>query len=242
MPELPPMTRVVDMNGSLHETLRFVFTVAEIRSVASRFGSLDGMTQTEPARRGPKRNERARLAILSAAFELTQEVGYRGLTIEGIAARAGVGKQTVYRWWPTKADVLLEAGALKADLRVSTADHGSYRGDLEQFLRDSFTLLGLPGLPGLLRSLMAEAQVDPDFAARFRAGFLNRRRDALTAILDRARTRHDAPDASPADLLADVVFGVIWYRLLATERPLGAADVAPLLDLLAPVRRGRPRP
>lgn len=195
------------------------------------------MTSTEPARRGPKRNERARLAILTAAFELVREAGYRGVTIEGIATRAGVGKQTVYRWWSTKADVLLEAGALKADLHVSTADHGSYRSDLEQFLRDSFTLLALPGIPRLLRSLMAEAQIDPDFAVRFREGFLNRRRSALAEVLDRANARGDAPSDQPADLLADVVFGVIWYRVLATERPLDAADVTPLLDLLAPADR-----
>lgn len=190
------------------------------------------MAQTEPARRGPKRSESSRLAILTAAFELTQEVGYRGLTVEGIAARAGVGKQTVYRWWPTKADVLLEAGAVKADLRVSVTDRGSYRAELEQFLRDSVTLLAFPGLDGLLRSLMAEAQLDPDFATRFRSGFLNRRRAALMEILDRALTRGDAPEL-PGELVADVVFGVIWYRVLATQRPLSAEDVALLLDLLA---------
>ena len=193
------------------------------------------MTHIEPLRRGPKRSEQARLAILSAAFELTQEVGYRGLTIEGIAARAGVGKQTVYRWWSTKADVLLEAGALKADVKVSVADSGSFRGDLEQFLRDSFTLLAFPGLDGLLRSLMAEAQIDPAFATRFRDGFLNRRRDVLAAILDRARKRGDAPRDISDELAADVVFGVIWYRLLATERPLTAVDVMPLVDLIAPL-------
>ncbi|MGA1835425.1 TetR/AcrR family transcriptional regulator [Herbiconiux sp. 11R-BC] len=190
------------------------------------------MTNTEPTRRGPKRSEESRLAILTSAFELLQEVGYRGLTIEGIAARAGVGKQTVYRWWPTKADVLLEAGAVKADLRVSIADHGSYRSDLEQFLRDSFTLLEFPGLTGLLRSLMAEAQIDPDFATRFRDGFLNRRRNALIEILDRATRRGDAPIHLTTELMADVVFGVIWYRLLATERPLNTHDVPPLLHLL----------
>jgi AcrR family transcriptional regulator len=192
------------------------------------------MAQVQPARRGPKRSEQSRQAILTAAFDLTREVGYRGLTIEGIAARAGVGKQTVYRWWPTKADVLLEAGAAKADLRVSTADRGSYRRDMEQFLHDSFTLLEFPGLPGLLRSLMAEAQIDPDFRARFRDGFLNRRRNALAGILHRAVERGDAPNHASAELTADVVFGVIWYRLLATDRPLNVDDVAPLLDLLAP--------
>jgi AcrR family transcriptional regulator len=200
------------------------------------------MTHTEPARRGPKRSEESRLAILTAAFELVQELGYRGLTIEGIAGRAGVGKQTVYRWWPTKADVLLEAGAVKAELRVSTTDRGSYRSDLEHFLRDSFTLLAVPGLEGLLRSLMAEAQVDPEFAVRFRDGFLNRRRSSLVEILERAVSRGDAPAHMSTELVADVVFGTIWYRLLATERRLGPHDVDPLLNLLAPspvARTGR---
>jgi AcrR family transcriptional regulator len=192
------------------------------------------MTQTEPTRRGPKRSQQSRLAILTAAFELAHEVGYRGLTIEGIAARAGVGKQTLYRWWPTKADVLLEALAVKADLRVSVADRGSYRADLEEFLRDSFALLTFPGVGAALRSLMAEAQIDLDFAARFRDGFLDRRRAALAEVFDRALARGDAPVHLSGELVADVVFGTIWYRLLATDRPLGGGDVARLRDLLDP--------
>src|SRR3954470_20842085 len=99
------------------------------------------MTDSEPIRRGPKRSEQSRLAILTAAFELTRDAGFRNLTVEGIAARAGVGKQTVYRWWPTKADVLLESLAVKADLRISIADRGCYRDELDDFLRDSFALL-----------------------------------------------------------------------------------------------------
>ncbi|MFT4081620.1 MAG: TetR/AcrR family transcriptional regulator [Nocardioides sp.] len=192
------------------------------------------MTATEPARRGPKRSEQSRRAILTAAFELTRDEGYRNLTIEGIASRAGVGKQTVYRWWPTKADVLLEAGATKAELHVSVADRGSWRADLEQFLRDSFALLAHPGLVAMMRSLMAEAQLDPDFAARFREGFLERRRAALVEVLERARARGDAPARMPDDLIADLVFGTIWYRVLATDRPLGESEVALLCDLLDP--------
>jgi AcrR family transcriptional regulator len=62
-----------------------------------------------PRSLGRKRSQESRLAILTAAFELTAELGYAGLTIEGIAARSGTGKQTIYRWWPSKADVLLDA-------------------------------------------------------------------------------------------------------------------------------------
>ena len=150
-----------------------------------------------------------------AALELAADVGYGRLTIEGIAARAGVGKQTIYRWWPSKADILLEAGAAKADLHVPVTDHGSYRADL-------------------LRALMAEAQVDREFGDRFRAAFLERRREALAVIIDRARERGDLPARPAPGIVADIVFGTIWYRTLATRQPLDADLVDDLIGLLAP--------
>ena len=117
---------------------------------------------------------------------------------------------------------------------MSTTDRGAFRDDLEQFLRDSFRLLRVPGLAELLRSLMADSQINPEFAERFREGFLNRRRAALVEIVERAQMRGDAPVGTSADLVADVVFGFIWYRVMATERSLEDADIVALLRLLAP--------
>src|SRR5260221_14491515 len=97
-------------------------------------------------RPGRKRSEESRRAILVAALALFSERGYGAVSIEGIAARAGVGKQTIYRWWPSKADVLLEAAAEKADLHVRLDDHGSYVADLRAFLADSFALGRTPQL------------------------------------------------------------------------------------------------
>jgi AcrR family transcriptional regulator len=165
---------------------------------------------------------------------LAAEAGYSGLTIEGIAARAGVGKQTIYRWWPSKADILLEAVAAKADLYVPVTDHGSYRGDLRAFLEASYQLGNVPRLADLLRALMAEAQLDRDFGDRFRVSFLERRRDALGVITSRARERGDLPDRPDPAIVADIVFGVIWYRTLATRRLFDAGLVDDLLAVLAP--------
>ncbi len=189
---------------------------------------------TNPGRTasGRRRNEEARLAILTAAYELTAELGYQEVTVERIAARAGSGKQTVYRWWPTKADVLLEALALKADLKVSVADQGSFAAELETFLRDSAALMAFPGVVPVLRSVMAEAQRDPEFRRRFQDGFLTRRRAALETVVARAEARGDKPAHVTADQIADLVFGLIWYRVLATERLLEPADVDALLRLL----------
>ena len=173
------------------------------------------------ARAGRKRSEDGRLAILAAAIELVGEVGYARLTIEGIAARSGAGKQTIYRWWPSKADVLFDALATKADLHVPVTDQGSYAQDLHVFLTASFRLADTPVVLDVLRALMAHAQLDLAFGDRFRESFLYRRRDALGEIVSRARERGDLPPGIAPGTVADIVFGVIWYRVMATRQPPG---------------------
>jgi AcrR family transcriptional regulator len=167
-------------------------------------------------------------------MSLAADVGLAAVTIEGIAARAGVGKQTIYRWWPTKADILLEAGAAKADLHVPVTDHGSYRADLRAFLEASYAMANVPQLADVLRALMAEAQLDREFGDRFRVSFLERRRDAVAVITGRARGRGDLPARPDEATVADIVFGTIWYRVLATRRPLDAGLVDDLIAVLAP--------
>lgn len=191
---------------------------------------MSGVTQVRPP--GRPRSETSRQAILLAALELVAEIGYAGITIEKIAARAGVGKQTIYRWWPSKADVLLEAGATKADLHVPVSDQGSYRADLRAFLEASYRIANHPQMADVLRVLMAEAQIDAEFGERFRAGFLERRREALAVITDRARQRGDLPDQPVPGTVADIVFGTIWYRVLATHRPLDAQLADDLVGVL----------
>jgi AcrR family transcriptional regulator len=193
-----------------------------------------------PALPGRKRSEESRLAILTAAFELMGEVGYGGLTIEGIAARSGAGKQTVYRWWPSKADVLLDALATKATLHIPVPDEGSYAADLRLFLTASFALSRKRQVADALRALMAHAQIDAGFGERFRASFLQRRRDALGTVLDRARSRGDLPPGLAPGTVADIVFGVIWYRLLATGQPLDNRLVDELVATLTTPTRRKP--
>lgn len=190
--------------------------------------------QTDRARPGRKRSEEARRAILAATLELTAESGYAHLTIDGIAARSGAGKQTIYRWWPSKDDVLLEAGAAKAELHVPIPDNGSYAADLRAFLAASFALGRQRQLAEVLRALMARAQIDEEFGQRFRASFLQRRRDALAVILDRARARGELPPGVSPGTIADIVFGVIWYRMLATRQPLDDRLADELVSILAP--------
>ncbi|REF94525.1 TetR family transcriptional regulator [Asanoa ferruginea] len=192
--------------------------------------------QPTRARPGRKRSEESRQAILAAAADLVVEVGYAGLSIEGIATRSGAGKQTIYRWWPTKADVLLDALATKADLHIPVPDEGSYAADLRAFLVASFALGRNPHVVAVLRALMAEAQINADFGDRFRASFIRRRRDALAVILDRASARGDLPPTPRPGTVADIIFGVIWYRLLTTPDPVDRRLADELVATLAGAR------
>jgi hypothetical protein len=115
--------------------------------------------------------------------------------------------------------VLLDALATKADLHIPIPDEGSYAADLRAFLAASFTVGRDGRVMDVLRALMAHAQIDTEFGERFRDAFLQRRRDALAIILDHAKQRGDLPPVPLPGTVADIVFGVIWYRLLATRQP-----------------------
>ena len=190
------------------------------------------MTSDSAIRPGRRRSEASRQAILTAALELFGERGYPAVSIEGIAARAGCGKQTIYRWWPAKGDVLLEALADKVELQVPLTDRGSYAKDLRRFLDDSLVLARSPQLVDMLCALMAEAQVDAAFGERFRSGFLERRRDALRTVVHRAVVRGDLPEHLSPDTVLDIVFGVAWYRMLAIRKPPTRAMVGELVTAL----------
>lgn len=188
----------------------------------------------EPDHRRPgrRRSEGSREAILQAATELVVEHGYAMVSIEKIAQRAKVGKQTIYRWWPSKGDVLMDALARKADMHIPLPDEGSWAADLRSMLDSSFVLAAAPQLGELLRALMVEAQLDPAFGERFRTEFLERRRAAIATLVERASARGDLPATLTAGLVADVVYGVLWYRLLAVPQPFDGRLTDDLVTLL----------
>jgi AcrR family transcriptional regulator len=172
---------------------------------------------TGDRRPGRPRSEATRQAILTAAIDELRDRGYAALTVEGIAARAGAGKPTIYRWWPSKADVVLDALLERAAADIPVPDEGSLPADLVAFLNATFRQ---HGQRPVLIGLMAQALLDPAFAVAFRDRFLFGRRAALREILDRAATRGEvATDVDP-ELLIDVVYGVLWYRLMLDHLPL----------------------
>jgi AcrR family transcriptional regulator len=177
---------------------------------------------TLPTRRaGRPRSEAARQAILQAALEIARERGTAGLTMDAVARRATVSKETVYRWWRSKGEVLLEALAELGERNIPTRDTGTLAGDLATFMRATARTLDAP-TRRVLRTLAAQAAANEAFAGDVRDRFLARRREALATILDRAVERGElAPERSA--MLQDVVFGSLWYRLIFGVAPLDRA-------------------
>jgi AcrR family transcriptional regulator len=168
---------------------------------------------------GRRRNEAARAAILDATVDLLRTGGLNTLTVDAIAQAAGVGRQTIYRWWPSKGAMLAEAMGLQAEAVVPPRDSGSFDADLTEFFAASFRSLSDPGLARGLRDLASGAQHD-EHVAEALAGFTERRRAALRAVLERGVAEGRLSPAAHLDVLVDLGYGFLWYRLLVGHRPL----------------------
>jgi len=169
---------------------------------------------------------------LRATVEVLEEVGYRNLTIEGVAARAGVGKQTIYRWWNgSKGALVLEAFISIGDERVPPPDTGTVRADLLAVMRPVFALHASPreGTSLANRTLMAEAQFDPalhaDYVELHRSWW-----GPLRDILQRGITRGELRADIDVQLVIDLLLGAAWYRLLLEHAPLNRSSADRLVD------------
>jgi AcrR family transcriptional regulator len=186
---------------------------------------------------GRPRSESARRAILDATVRLIEQDGYGRVSIEAIARRAGVSKQTVYRWWPTKAAIILEALNEAASAIAPVPDTGSLGTDLRRFVRRTVAGAAAPNAR-LLAALMAEAQRDEAFAQTFRAGFLAQRRRVLHEVLTYARSRGELATSADLDFLVELVFGMLWYRILARHEPLDRRFADQLTDAVLVLATG----
>jgi AcrR family transcriptional regulator len=184
-----------------------------------------------PRRLGRPRSERARKAILTAALDLAAEEGAGRVTMEAIATRAGVSKETLYRWWRSKGDVLLEALAELGDEAIPIPDTGGLPADLREFMRATADALD-PSTRRVLRALATEAAADLRFAETMRDQFLARRRAALATVLERGVERGELSPERAA-LALDFVFGTLWYRLIFSIAPLDRSWADAVTDAIA---------
>jgi AcrR family transcriptional regulator len=181
------------------------------------------------SRSGPVRSEAARRSILTAAAQIFAERGYDHLTIEGIAARAGVGKQTIYRWWSSKSDIvadcLLEGALLPGQL--SLPDTGDIRHDLTAWLRAIAAVMDSESGQPLIRSLIAAATENAEIGRRLRDSLAD-----ADSLADRLRvaagTEPNLAAEAPFTELSEALVGAILLRVLSRS-PMDDAVIDRLL-------------
>lgn len=194
----------------------------------------------EHVRKGRPRSEVADRAILDAALELFADAGFDGLTVEGVAARAGVGKATIYRRYPCKVDLVMASARFLTDVEAPQPDTGRVEDDLRATARGLVHLLTETAAGGAVRQIVAELDRNPELR-RAHAEFIKGRRGGTIAAVRRGIDRGELADDTDPELVADLIGGPIFYRHLVTGARLdvGYADEL-VASVLAPCARRLP--
>lgn len=167
-----------------------------------------------------RRSQASHDAILKAAVTVVAERGYNNATIEQIAALAGAGKQTIYRWWTSKPFLFLEVYLQLVPVEDLVVDIGTCAGDLELILMRLSSLYSDTPAAAILVGLLAEAQCDPDFAAAFHEELIVARVKLLRAPMKRARARGEVGPDFDIKIAAELINAAVWYRLMTGDRKL----------------------
>jgi AcrR family transcriptional regulator len=169
----------------------------------------------------PSRRARSERAILQATRALIAEVGVRGLTIEGVAARSGVAKTTIYRRWRDRDELAL--AAVWTDLvngLPEPADIGGTREELIAFVEPLITILRSPLMGGVIRGLASEIAANSKLSQRYRAQFIEPRLEQLGLVISRGIERGDVRTDTNVRLVHEMLVGPAFYRLLFSAQPL----------------------
>jgi AcrR family transcriptional regulator len=186
---------------------------------------------TEPKTRGRQRSSESEEAILTATLQLLKEKPLREITIEAIARKAGVGKMTIYKWWPSKAYVALDAFRKTINKMIVVPDTGDTERDLAELLRSSMSSYS-SAIGRIFGQFVAECQNDPEFAALFRERFMKPRREATREILNRAVKRGEIDHTLDQDRIIDLIFGPMVFRLMAGHGPLNKTEADAMISIL----------
>lgn len=181
--------------------------------------------------RGRTRDEDARVRILDAAFELVGARSPGQVTINEIAEAADVAKQTIYRWWPSRTAVILDA-LVEGTMRATPFRESERpRDDFEHHLGAVIELFNSP-TGSIIRELVAESQSDPTIAEEFRERFWGPRRVLSLARLQRAIHQGQVRADVDAELVLDAIYGPLWVRLMIGHRPMAPGDARRLVETI----------
>jgi AcrR family transcriptional regulator len=185
------------------------------------------------ARRPPgrPRSEHARRAILRSTLRMLQHTGFSELTIEAIAADAEVSKATVYRWWPNKGALVVDAFASGTESKLHFPDTGSVFQDVSLQMRQVVAIFRSPR-GKIVAALLGAGQSDPELLEAFRARFLRPRRQEAYRTLRRGIERGELPRDLDLDLTLDILYGAIYMRFLIRHDELSPRYVEQVCALV----------
>ncbi len=185
--------------------------------------------------RGRPRSEKSRRSILKATISLMESMGYEKLSIVDIARKAGVGKQTIYRWWRSKAELVIESVLEEIQEHVGVPDTGSIDGDLRGLLHSSFHRLRHTSSGKMLTGVLIAGRKNESTLALFRERFIESRRNVIRGLFYRHRDNGTLKTDMNIELILDLIFGAMWYRLLMEHAPLDDNFADDLVDHILPL-------
>ena len=181
--------------------------------------------------RGRPRSPETREKILKAAYEMLNEFGFMDLTIEGVAARAEVGKPTIYRRWKTKAALAMDAFLEAVNPELAFPDTGTAKEDFREQMQKIVKLMNSPR-GEVLASVIGCGQADEELIAAFRENWLIPRRKDAKQIFQRGVERGELRADVDAEVALDALYSPLFYRLLLKHQPLTDEFVDKLIDVI----------
>jgi AcrR family transcriptional regulator len=180
------------------------------------------------------RGSRTEQAILDATRELLAEAGVRELTVEGVAARSGVAKTTIYRRWRGKDELALAVLIDMVEQVVATPDLGDTRRELIAFVDAAVKILGKTLMGRVMQGLVSDLACDPSLARAFRERVVSMRLAEVRRVIDRGIERGDVRADADVELVHELLFGPVYYRLLLSGGPLDGRLAARIVDSVLP--------
>ncbi|GHH41653.1 TetR/AcrR family transcriptional regulator [Streptomyces candidus] len=177
-----------------------------------------------------RRSEKSRQAILAASIDLCSEKGYGGVTMEAIAARAGVSKKTIYRWWPSKGAVLLEAVGQKVDSEAPFPDTGDLAGDLYTQMNRVVRLLTTPPFGPAYIGILSELHHDAELTRAVHDQFITPRFTAAVNRLKSAQRQGRLAADADLEMTVELLYGPLYYRYALRKPPHSPERTVKLVD------------
>ena len=181
--------------------------------------------------RGRPRDPETRAKILKAAYEMLNEVGFMDLTIEGVAARAGVGKPTIYRRWKTKAALAMDAFLEAVNPELAFPDNGSVKEDFREQMQKLVKLMNSPR-GEVLANVIGCGQADRELIEVYLENWLTPRREDAKLIFQRGVERGELREDVDAEIAIDALYSPLFYRLLLKHQPLTVEFIDDLVDVV----------